>query len=227
MNSFKQFIDFFLPRFCPSCNTKLCLEENIVCGFCFSKIERADEKRIALEFERKFSEEKIISGFFLLWIFEKEKELQHIIHQLKYNGKFRIGIFLGEMLGKELQNKIGEWEIDCLVPVPLHNLKRAERGFNQSVFIAKGVKTTSNIPVKSRLLKRRRFTETQTNLTLAERKENVKEAFVLRRNNNIEGKKILLLDDVITTGATIAECGRILLNNGAEKIFAASVAIAN
>ena len=83
------------------------------------------------------------------------------------------------------------------------------------------------IPVKTNLIKRTRFTETQTNLNLLERKENMRGAFVIRRNKKITGKNILLLDDVITTGATISECGRILLENGAANVYAASVAIAD
>jgi ComF family protein len=227
MNFLTQVIDFFLPRFCTSCKTKLSLTEETVCESCFSKIKRADEERLNHEFERKFQSEKIISGFTSLFIFEKDKELQHIIHGLKYDGKFQTGIFLGKLLATELKSKFSEWEIDFIVPVPLHHLKRAERGYNQSEFLAKGMKSVLRIPVNSNFIRRNRFTETQTNLTLLERKENIRDAFSARRRKIIKGKNILLLDDVITTGATIAECGSILLDNGAAKVYAASVAIAD
>ena len=227
MNFLTQVIDFFLPRFCTSCKAKLPLTEETVCAYCFSKIQRAGEERLNHEFGRKFQSDKIISGFTSLFIFQKDKELQHIIHGLKYDGKFRIGIFLGKLLATELRSKFSEWKIDFIVPVPLHHLKRAERGYNQSEFLAKGMKSVLKIPVKSNFIKRNRFTETQTNLTLLERKENIKNAFSAKRKKIIKGKNILLLDDVITTGATIAECGRILLDNGAAKVYAASIAIAD
>ena len=222
-----QFIDFFLPRFCSSCKIKLKAEEEIVCPVCLSLIIRPDPQRLSREFERKFSPENIISGFTSLFVFEKDKELQNIIHGLKYEGKFRIGVYLGKMMGAELSGQFNEWKIDLIVPVPLHHLKKAERGYNQSEFIAKGIRSVSDIPVSTNSIKRNRFTETQTGFNLAERRENLKDAFSIKRKTDLKGKKILLLDDVITTGATVSECGKILLETGAAKIYAASAAIAD
>lgn len=227
MNFLTPFIDFFLPRFCSACKNKLSVTEEIICEACLSNIERPDEQRLAHEFERKFNSDKIISGFISLFVYEKDKELQQIIHGLKYDGKFRIGIFLGKLIAKELGRQIYDWKIDFIIPVPLHNLKRAERGYNQSVFIAKGINSVLNIPIRSRSIKRHRFTETQTNLGQIERKENLKNAFSCKRRNTLKGKTILLLDDVITTGVTISECGRILHDKGAVNIYAVSVAIAD
>ncbi|MEW6702988.1 MAG: ComF family protein [Bacteroidota bacterium] len=227
MQFLTQFLDFFLPRLCPSCKIKLDISEEVICNSCLLKIKRADEERLCREFERKFRNEKIISAFISVFVFEKDKELQNIIHELKYNGKFSIGTFLGKILASDMKIQIEEWAIDFIVPVPLHHLKRAERGYNQSDFIAKGIKSVLRIPVMSNLLKRKRFTETQTNLTLAERKENVRDAFSLKAKNEFIGKHILLLDDVITTGATISECGRIILECGAANVYAASLAIAD
>lgn len=227
MNSLTQFIDFFLPRFCPACKNKLSVEEEIVCGTCISNIEQAGERRLLHEFERKFNSDKIISGFTSLFVFEKEKELQHIIHGLKYDGKFQIGLFLGRLIAMKLGRLLDEWKIDFIIPVPLHHLKRAERGYNQSEFIAKGIRSVLKIPINTNSIKRNRFTETQTSLNLIKRRENLKGAFTIKRKNNLNGKTILLLDDVITTGATISECGKILCEKGAANIYAASVAIAD
>ncbi|MCL6098473.1 MAG: ComF family protein [Bacteroidetes bacterium] len=192
-----------------------------------SKIQRADSARLKNEYERKFLSQNIIADFISLFVFEKDKELQHVIHELKYSGKFSLGKYLGRLIAQELGERITEWKIDLIVPVPLHHLKRAERGYNQSDFIAKGIGAELKIPVQTNLLKRNRFTETQTTLSLDERKENVKDAFSLKRKKRIPNKNILLIDDVITTGATTAECGRILLQNGASKVYIASVAIAD
>lgn len=227
MNFLTDISDFFLPRFCPSCKNKLTNLEVVVCNPCLSKIKHAERERTEIEFARKFKSEKIIKGFTSLFVFEKDKELQDIVHDLKYNGKFSIGIFLGKLLAASVNDKIREWKIDLIVPIPLHHLKRAERGYNQSDFIAKGMKKILHVPVKSRLIKRVRFTETQTTMNLSERKENMKDAFALRSKKLLQNKSVLLIDDVITTGATTSECAKILLEGGAANVYAASVAIAD
>lgn len=227
MNFINHFFDFFLPRFCTSCNNKLTANIKFVCPDCLDSIKPADEERIKHEYSRKFHNEKIISDLASAYIFEKDKVLQDLIHSLKYNENFRMGIFLGELISEKLKNKLAEWNADFIIPVPLHRLKKAERGYNQSYYIAKGISAKHQIEVKQNILKRKRFTKTQTELTLQERKENVRGAFVLTKKKNVVNKKIILLDDVITTGATVSECGRLLIDNGAEKIFALSVALAD
>ncbi|MCX6149463.1 MAG: ComF family protein [Ignavibacteriales bacterium] len=219
--------DFILPRFCSSCKEKLKVDEKVICRNCFSTIQIASTERIQHEFERKFIKEKIISGFYSHFVFEKDKALQNLIHSLKYEKKFKNGIFLGEIVGNEVKDKLKDWKIDYLIPVPLHSIKKAERGYNQSFFIAKGISRQTGIPVKQNLLKRSRNTGSQTTMTLIERKENVGGAFTIKRKTNVANKNFLLIDDVITTGATTAECGKVLLESGASKIYAVSVAIAD
>ncbi len=221
------FLDFFLPRFCPSCNKKLLPEESFVCPECLSKIQFAKDNRIKSEFARKFVSSGIISDFISLYVFEKDKELQHIIHSLKYGNKFLTGKFLGSVLSKHLKEKINGWEIDYIIPVPLHHLKKAERGYNQSYYIAKGLGKSLTIPVTENFLKRKKYTQSQTTMNLNERQANIEGAFKIKRNLNLEGKNILLLDDVITTGSTILECGKVLLKANANKVYAVSVAIAD
>ena len=179
------------------------------------------------EYKRKFEKGNIISGFNSLYVFEKDKELQHIIHSLKYNQRFLIGNFLGEKLGEAIKSKIKDWQIDYIIPIPLHHLKKAERGYNQAFYIAKGFGKILDIPVTNKFLKRNRFTETQTQMNSAERAENMRDAFSVKNTSKLNGKNILLVDDVITTGATTRECGRVLLRGGAKKVYATSVAIAD
>ena len=225
MTRIKEFFDFFIPRICPSCKFKLDLNEEVICQKCLLRLNRVSEERIRIEFQDKFKEDKIISDFISLFYFEKDKEVQNIIHEFKYNGKFRIGFFLGVLIASDLGSKIKSWNIDYIIPVPLHHIRRAERGFNQSFYLAKGIKSVLKIPTITNLLKRRRFTDSQTLLSIIERRENVRDAFSLKKNEKLSGKNILLLDDVITTGATISECGKVLLKAGALKIYAVSVAI--
>jgi ComF family protein len=223
-NYLTELFDFILPRFCPSCRNKLATSENTVCNSCLSKIKLADPEFIKSEYHRKYESKRIIFGFVSHYIFEKDKELQHIIHALKYDKKFHVGIFLGESLGKRFQSKFQSWNINLIVPIPLHHLKKAERGFNQSYYIAKGISSQTSIAVKSNVIKRKRFTQSQTTMTLKEREENVEGAFKVRKPENVKGKNVLLIDDVITTGATTNECGKVLLESGARQIYAASIA---
>jgi len=225
LNLFAEIFDFFLPRICPACNTKLSVDEKVVCYSCLSKIKIATEETLKFEYDRKFKGQNIISGFTSLYIFEKDKELQQIIHSLKYNQKFLAGKFLGEKLGETNSYKISSWDIDCIVPIPLHHLKKTERGYNQSFYIAKGLSKSLNIQISKYFLKRKKFTQSQTTMDLIEREENMKEAFVAKKTSKLKGLNILLVDDVITTGSTIKECGKTLLNANADKVYAASIAI--
>jgi ComF family protein len=162
-----------------------------------------------------------------MFVFEMDKELQHAIHSLKYEKKFLIGVFLGKMLAEEIKTHRTNWKIDLIIPIPLHHLKKAERGYNQSLYIAKGLNKVLQCKYSDRVIKRIRYTESQTGLNMVERLENISEAFKIRNKKLIQGKTILLVDDVITTGATISECGKILLESGAQKVYAASIAIAD
>jgi len=218
--------DFFLPRFCPSCKQKLTVKEKYICGVCVNAISLAANSLIKIEFERKFAEKKLISGFITPFVFEKDKELQNIIHSIKYSNKFSVGKRLGELIAEKCKQEINTWSIDLIIPVPLHQLKKVNRGYNQSFYIAKGLGKSLNINVKQNILKRVKFTQTQTALTFTERQGNVENAFKTKKINLINGKNILLVDDVITTGATINECAKVLLEGGAEKIYACSSAIA-
>jgi ComF family protein len=219
--------DFFLPRICPACKKKLTARERYVCPECISGIKPAEPERLEREFNRKFLHDKLISEFFSMYVFEKDKALQHIIHSFKYEGRYRNAIYMGELLGEKLKEKNGKWNIDYIIPAPLHAVKKAERGYNQAYYIAKGITAASSIPMKDNVIRRKKYTESQTTMDLRERKENISGAFVVKNTKAIAGKNILLLDDVITTGSTLTECAKVLLDNGAGKIYAASIAIAD
>ena len=218
-------LDFFLPRICPSCDSKLIPEETYICNKCLSSIKIADAQRISNEFSRKFEGKNIISDFTALYVFEKDKALQEIIHSFKYNKKFLVGKFLGREVARNLNDKINEWNIDLIVPIPLHQLKKADRGYNQSFYIAKGMGKELKIKVSESVIKRVKYTKSQTSMTLIERQENMGQAFKVKNKNKISGKNILLVDDVITTGATTAECAKVFLDMGANKVYAAAIAI--
>ncbi len=217
--------DFFLPRFCPGCNNKLLPDDNPVCTECLSSILVADEIRLEDEYDRNFLSSKIIKDFYSRFVFETDKTLQYVIHALKYQKKFKLGIYLGEILGEGI--KTHDWLIDLIVPVPIHHLKKAERGYNQSDYIVKGLSKSLKIPYSTKMIKRTRHTESQTKLKMKARAQNVADAFDVRNPKKLSGKNILIVDDIITTGATIQECGRALVKGGAKTVYACSIGIAN
>jgi ComF family protein len=219
--AFTYFIDFFLPRFCPGCNKKLSPNEEPVCEECLSSLLVTDEEKLSSEYEKNFGSSNFVDDYFAAYIFEIDKTLQHIIHALKYKKQFKLGIFLGETVGEKV--KTLNWPIDIIIPVPIHHLKKVERGFNQSDFIAMGLTNSLKIPNSTRIVKRIRHTETQTRLNMKERAKNVADAFKVRKPKKIEGKNVLLVDDVCTTGATILECAKMLKSAGAVKVFACTV----
>ena len=156
-----------------------------------------------------------------------DKALQSLIHSFKYNKRFLNAKFLGVLIGKELGEEIINWNIDLIIPVPLHHLKKAERGYNQSEFIVNGLSRKLGIPFTTKAIKRIRYTESQTTFNQVEREKNISNAFKVRSKKKIIGKNILIVDDVITTGSTIRECGKALIEGGAKSAYACSVAIAD
>lgn len=226
MNLINHILDFFLPRICISCQSLLIEYEHIVCKQCCDSISKVSIELLESEFKRKFEKENIITEFLSLYLFEKDKTLQKIIHDFKYNGNFKTAFFLGELVGSNFKNEILKWKADLIIPVPLHHLKKADRGYNQSYYISKGISKITGITVSSKVLKRIRNTPSQTELNLEERQENVRNAFKVKKLSSIRSKKLIIVDDVITTGATVTECGKELLRNGASKVYALSVALA-
>ena len=217
-------IDFFIPRFCPSCREKL-PPRTFICRYCLRQIKTADKERILSEYIRKFSGSGVIKDFTSRFVFEKDKGLQHIIHSLKYEKKFLLGVYLGTLLGETVARNFERYKIDFIVPVPLHHLKKVEREFNQSYYIAKGLSRVTGIKINNSLVRRKRYTASQTTMNISEREDNIRGAFV--PGKRLSGENLLIVDDVITTGSTVKECGRILMKAGAGSIYAASIAIAD
>ena len=221
-NSLITLLDFFLPRFCPGCNKKLLSNEEPVCKECLDSILIADEDRLRVEYDKDFGPNGIIKGYYSKFVFEADKTLQQIIHALKYNQKFKLGEFLGMILAEGIKTR--DWQLDAIIPVPIHRLKKAERGYNQSDYIAKGLSSSLHIPYFRNTVKRTRYTESQTGLNMNDRALNVANAFKVKNQNKIKGKNILIVDDVCTTGATLKACGKVLREVGANSVYACSVA---
>jgi len=171
----------------------------------------------------------VVDDFLPLFLFEKGGGLQTLLHQLKYAGAMGIGFWLGEQLGRALHEKIVDLQLDAIIPVPLHVVKKRERGFNQSVQVARGIGRVVGLPVTPEVIRRTRYTPTQTALDIAERKANMDGVFGVPRKHvrDIGGKRFLLVDDLVTTGATMRACSAALRLAGAKYVVACSPALAH
>ena len=129
-----------------------------------------------------------------------------MIHELKYKGNKEAGVFLGQEIGKAIMEAPLYQGIDFLIPVPLHPKREKERGYNQSMMIAQGISEVTEVPIGNDFMVRSVNTATQTHKTRDDRWENVKDIFELRHPEKLEGKYVLLIDDVLTTGSTLEAC---------------------
>ncbi len=141
-----------------------------------------------------------------------------VIHRYKYNRALWFEPFLADLLVREAVPELRQQRWDCVVPVPLHSTKKRQREFNQAERLAKHLSAATGIPLDTALLKRVIPTRTQTKLTRQERAENMRKAFVMCNGRKLTGKRILLFDDVFTTGATTSACAKVLRAAGAEEV---------
>ncbi len=219
----------FYPRLCEGCSKPLLPEEEILCLNCNvfnlprTAYHHIADNETAMRFAGRIPVVKATSFAY----FTPNGLLQHLLHKLKYEGKKEIGTYLGKQLGYDLLQLNWAEGIDYIVPIPLHKDKEADRGYNQSLLIAEGMGEVLNIPVAAQLVTRTRNTESQTQKTRTERLENMNGAFTMSNPTGFEGKHLLIIDDVLTTGATIEACALALLTIPGVKLSIATVGIAN
>lgn len=158
--------------------------------------------------------------------FNKGGHVQNLIHQFKYNGKIKTGNYLGELFGNDLMKSSLFNNIELICPVPLHKKKLHKRGFNQSEIIAEGISKVMQIPICANTLHRLEHTETQTKKARYTRWENVRGKFGIINQEKLIGKHILLVDDVLTTGATLESCSQALLDVPETTVSIATLAYA-
>ena len=198
------------PRMCVVCGSRLAVTEETLCSKCYLHLPRTDfrnnlyENVMAKLFWGRIAIEKADALFF----YEPHAETAHILYELKYKNHPEIGVVMGRMMAKELMRS-GLFEgIDAIVPVPLAKKRERERGYNQSLELAKGVSEVTGLPIADKVVVRTKFVGSQTQRGRWERNENVENVFELVDGDSINGKHLLLIDDVVTTGATIIACAQ-------------------
>ncbi|MDD5115669.1 MAG: ComF family protein [Candidatus Omnitrophica bacterium] len=235
---FRGIRDLIYPNFCPGCKNKISPagKQDLICGDCWEKIERnlppfcvycgrRLEKRGAAVnicarcLRNEFHFDRAFSPCSYTGIIKK------LIHEFKYSGRD----YLGEPLGRLMNDFIRDYRLpieymDFIVPVPLHKSRLREREFNQAQLLSEEIAGEFDKEVLTGILVRNRQTRTQTELSPEERRRNVKSSFSVRDKKAVKGANILLVDDVLTTGATSSEAARVLKDSGAGIIFVMTLA---
>lgn len=215
----KDLISIAFPNNCIGCNEVLLKGEEFICLKC--------------NFQIPFCEDYIFNSsdwltdentqLFGLFFYDKKGVTQSIIHEIKYKGNIKLASYLGEILGGNIKEK--GVVIDTVIPVPLHKKRLKQRGYNQAEEIAKGIGKSLSKEVSTNLLVRTKYTQTQTSKDKQLREENILNAFDINLKQQKEIKNVLLVDDVITTGATINECLKTLNKIPNINVFVVSLGI--
>ena len=221
------FLSLFFPRYCIVCGRTLAKGEECLCTMCNINLPRTDyhlrkDNPVEKMFWGKIPLERATSFFF----YRKGSDFRQILHQLKYGGQKGIGAIMGRYMAAELLES-GFFEgVDVILPVPLHKKKQQIRGYNQSEWIARGIAAVTGISIDTESVVRRKNTETQTRKSFLERWENVEGIFELNHAESLIGKHILIVDDVLTTGATTVECASCLTDIEGIRISILTLAMA-
>lgn len=221
-----EFIRLFFPRNCYSCGNNLISQESIICYNCKYSLPRTGfHLQPGNPVEQLFWGRVPLKAAAACFEFRKSGGVQRLLHQLKYKGVKEIGREVGRIYGKELLQSQSFSSSDFIVPVPLHPLKLRSRGYNQSEMFAEGLEESMPRAEMRNLLQRTTHTATQTKRSRFDRWKNVETVFDFdRRQGDVRGKRILLVDDVVTTGATLESCAARLLREGADSVSIACIA---
>jgi ComF family protein len=157
------------------------------------------------------------------YYFTKESMMQQLLHQVKYKSNKQLGFYLGELMGYQLAESEAYTSIDALVPLPLFPSRERKRGYNQATILCNGIAQILKKPVLKNVIIRHQQTESQTNKNRVERWQNMEGRFQLIGDGQIAGKHVLLVDDVITTGATLEACGKVLMQTANLKLSIATL----
>jgi ComF family protein len=215
----------YFPKNCPACGRPLRLFGANICGRCSQNLpETHFFEAPGNPIEKIFYGRLPIQAGAAAWYFHKNSALQALLFQLKYKSNEDVGLFIGKQMGALLAASERFATIDAIVPVPLHPQALSKRGFNQAALICEGISQVWHKPVLRSAITRTKHTNTQTKQSRAVRWENMENAFSIKEHTSIIGKHLLLIDDVITTGATIEACGKTLLSVKNVKVSVAAAA---
>lgn len=220
-------LDIFYPNLCSSCTVQLVGNEEVICTKCRTNLPRTQShQQLIPALEEKFAGKVLVKNVYAFLKFEKGGGVQRMLHQLKYGNRPEVGNLLGQLYGHELLQAGVNQSFDWVIPIPLHPRKLAQRGYNQSDQFAAGLSESLGVPWSKEILKREKFTATQTHKSRIERFENVSGIFEVVQPEKVAGQRIALVDDIVTTGSTLESAIIELLQNGAKEVSVITIAAA-
>jgi ComF family protein len=220
-------VHFFYPHNCIGCGSDVIENENFLCHECINNLPHTGfALHVNNPVEKMFWGRIAIAAGMSEFFFSKTSIIQNLIHELKYKGNKDAGLYLGNLIGTSLANSNRFLNIDMLVPLPLFAKKEFRRGYNQAEVLCEGIAQVINKPLLTKNVIRVVHTETQTKKGRIQRWENVEKSFSVKDPIALQGKHILLVDDVITTGATMEACGAEILKINGTKLSIAALAFA-
>jgi ComF family protein len=216
-------LHMLFPNICAGCGSDLISGDTTLCLKCIDAMPETNfELHANNPVEKRFWGRLHLSGATAQYYFGSESLMKHLMHQFKYRGNKDLGLQLGRMMGDSLKRS-GRFQIDALIPLPLFASKEKRRGFNQAVVLCEGIGEYLNAPVLKDVVARTQYTDTQTKKGRIERWQNMEGKFILKKPEAIIDKHIMLVDDVVTTGATLEACGAELLKAGNVKLSIATL----
>lgn len=218
-------LHLFFPHVCPGCHSDLVSQEQLICPQCLQSLPFTEFESIpGNPVEKLFWGRSVVQHASSIFYFIPDTPLQHIIHHIKYKNNPALGAFMGSIMGSRFKQLYSIQHIDLMIPMPLHPKKEYERGYNQASLLCKGISDVVHIPWRDDVLIRQFHTSTQTRKSRIERWKNVSDVFELHAPSAIANKHILLIDDVITTGASMDACAAMLLAKKAASVSICSLA---
>lgn len=206
------FLHLLFPHVCSGCGSDILNEESALCMRCISELPETNfHKHANNPVEKIFWGRLPLVAATAQYYFSKETRMQYLMHQFKYKGNKDLGKQLGYLMGNDLLQTPRFKNIDALIPLPLFAAKEKRRGYNQATILCEGISEVTRIEILPDIVIRGQYTDTQTKKGRIERWQNIEGKFQLVKPGKIKNKNILLVDDVITTGATLEACGQELM----------------
>ena len=230
MISFREIKDSLLhlvfPHVCSGCGSDLLNESSMLCLKCIADMPETNfELHPDNPVEKRFWGRLQLVGGTAQYYFTRESLMQRLMHEFKYRGNKDLGFQLGRMMGESLK-KSGRFHPDAIIPLPLFSSKEKRRGFNQSFILCEGISESLQVPVWKDVVKRSSHTDSQTKKGRIDRWRNMEGKFELVNTTSIKNKHVLLVDDVVTTGATLEACGSVLLEAANARLSVATLCYA-
>ena len=218
-------LHLFFPHLCAGCSSDMIDDQELICFQCmlslpYTQFESIENNPV----EKLFWGRTKIEHAFSIFYYIPDSPLQQIIHHIKYKNNPALGVYMGKIMGLKLKSFFAMNAVDLMLPMPLHPKKEYTRGYNQASVLCEGIQETTDISYLNHTLIRNFNTSTQTKKSRIERWENVAEVFEITDPAAFEHKHILLIDDVITTGASTEACANLLIKNKAASVSICSLA---